>query len=142
MKKLFLITILINANFLFGQSEINYISVNPKYCGAVEDESSFNSYCYYEFFLNITEAYNNKYCYINFAVDRTGEYAVIASTGWDAEYTEDKQFYTITSMDSAYCNLKISTQNLPKLHIFIAYEGRKRNMKINDVTISFSGKKH
>lgn len=143
MKKLIIsILFLLIYSSIYSQ-DISYISVSPKYNFEVTEENiPYNNVCMFEFFLNTIEAYQSQNCYISFSFDELGEYGVVALTGLEGEYTEDRRYYNITTMDSSYCDLSISTLNLPELKILIGYNGYKRKIKINDVTISFRGKKY
>lgn len=140
--KILLISVLIFLNYskIYSQ-DINYISVFPKYNSEVtgNDKFAYDNLCVFEFFLNTVEMYQSKNCFIDFSFDELGEYGVAAITGWEGEYTEAREYYEITSMDSSYSNLSISTNNLPKLMIYIGYNGQKRKIRILDVSISFRG---
>lgn len=143
MKLLFIaINILFFYSILYSQ-EIKYVTVRPYYNSEITDENNeFDNISAFKFFINTIESYKYKKCDINFDVDEVGGYVIFAVTGSNNEYTEDVKYYKITSMDEAFCQLSISTLNLPYLEILIGYRGNKRDIVINNVTINFWDKKN
>lgn len=63
---------------------------------------------------------------------------VSIKTGWDYEYTEVE---TETN-SNGYFKVTFSTDNLPRLGVFVYYDGEPLNVKLSDVDISFSGSKY
>ena len=138
MKIFFLIvTLLILTSPAFSQT--HYIRVSPKFEKSFEHkEGHYDNYAGFKFSMDLMDVVQTEYCTVKgYISDPSLEHRIDAMTGYDMEYTEAQ----VTADSQGYFSFTVSTQNLPELFIAVFYMGSQTKIYLEDVYITFSGKR-
>jgi len=137
MKTFILILFLLISGVTYSQT--HYVRVSPKQEKQFEyKEGNYNNGSYFIFNPSISDFYEYKNCTISgYLSDPTLDNGIRIKTGWEYEYTEAE----IIADSTGYFEATISTDNLPNLAIAVYYMGEPVKLSLEDVDISFSGKR-
>jgi len=121
-------------------SQIHYVRVAPKQEKQYEyKEGIYNNGSFFAFNPLLSDYFEYKNCTISgYLSDPTLDNGIHILTGRDFEYTEA----AINADSTGYFEATISTANLSNLIIAVYYMGEPVKLSLEDVDISFSGKKY